>query len=157
MKLTVSTTLTCPPEWVWRKVMEPATLLLVASPLLRFEPVEPTQLPDIWEEATYRVKMKMLGVIPMGAQYVVITDMEGDDFPGNRCYRIRDNGYGDLANRWDHVITLRENADGTTCYTDTVDIEAGMLTLGVWLFAAIFYRWRQMRWRKLVRRNFTIK
>ena len=157
MKLTVSTTLACPPEWAWRKVREPATLLHVASPLLRFEPVEPTQLPDIWEAGAYRVKMKMLGVIPMGTQYVIITDMEADDSPGNRRYSIRDNGYGDLANRWDHVIDLRENPDGTTFYTDKVDIEAGILTLGVWLFASVFYRWRQMRWRKLARQNNTIE
>jgi hypothetical protein len=150
MRLTVSTTLACSPEWAWRKVREPATLLRVASPLLRFELVEPTQLPDLWEDGVYQVKLSMFGVIPAGAQYVVITDIEADDSPGNRRYSIRDNGYGDLANRWDHVITLRENPDGTTFYTDTVDIEAGMLTLGVWLFASVFYRYRQMRWRKLV-------
>ena len=153
MKLTLSTSLSCPPEWVWCKVIEPATLLYVANPLLKFELVEPMQLPEIWREATYRMKMKMFGIIPMGTQYVVIMDRKVDETPGNQFYSIRDNGYGDLANRWDHIISLRENPDGTTHYTDTVDIEAGMLTLGVWLFASVFYRYRQMRWRKLARRH----
>ena len=154
MKLTVSTNLPCPPEWAWSELRKPSTLIHVGSPLLRFELVEPDEFPETWEEATYRVKLKMFGVIPMGSHHVVITDTQTDETPGAQRYGIRDNGFGDLVKKWDHVITIRENSDGTTHYTDTVHIEAGILTIGVWLFASLFYRYRQIRWRRLVRRAF---
>jgi len=35
-------------------------------------------------------------------------------------------------------------------YTDHVDISAGLLTPGVWLFASLFYRARQQRWKRLL-------
>lgn len=34
-------------------------------------------------------------------------------------------------------------------YTDRIEIHAGWLTPVVWLFASVFYRYRQMQWRKL--------
>ncbi len=57
-----------------------------------------------------------------------------------------------LIRRWDHRIAV-EPADTSTCrYTDDVDIEAGLLTVPVWLFAQLFYRHRQHRWKSVARR-----
>jgi hypothetical protein len=42
-------------------------------------------------------------------------------------------------------------ADGNALYMDRIEIEAGVMTLPVWLFANVFYRYRQMKWRKLLR------
>ena len=67
---------------------------------------------------------------------------------------MRDNGRGDLAKRWDHRITIEGTDQGTTQYTDRVEVEAGLLTPGVWAFAQLFYRYRQARWRRLVRHDF---
>ena len=39
-------------------------------------------------------------------------------------------------------------------YTDQVDIDAGVLTILVWAWANLLYRWRQHRWRQLATRNF---
>ena len=44
--------------------------------------------------------------------------------------------------------------DGRTRYTDSVEVRAGLLTPLVWAFATAFYRHRQRRWRRLVRRGF---
>ena len=41
-----------------------------------------------------------------------------------------------------------------TRYTDEVSIDAGLFTLPIYIYAFIFYSYRQMRWRKLVNLNF---
>ncbi|MBN8607821.1 MAG: hypothetical protein J0L81_12970 [Caulobacterales bacterium] len=48
---------------------------------------------------------------------------------------------------------MTPDGDGAL-YRDRVRVEAGLLTPGVWMFAALFFRWRQMRWRALVKRGF---
>jgi hypothetical protein len=48
MHLSVSTLLDARPERVWEAVTTPALLGHVAAPLLRFDPVEPSAVPDRW-------------------------------------------------------------------------------------------------------------
>ena len=59
---------------------------------------------------------------------------------------------GGLVPVWNHLIQVTPEQNGTCRYTDDVDVKAGVLTLLVWLFANIFYRYRQLRWRILLRR-----
>jgi hypothetical protein len=69
-------------------------------------------------------------------------------------YKIRDNGFGKLAKRWDHLITIKLLGDGKTQYTDQVDIEAGRWTLFLWLVSHLFLYHRQHRWQTLVKHHF---
>ncbi len=52
---------------------------------------------------------------------------------------------------WNHRLRFEPTGPSSCRYTDEVEIEAGPLTASVWLFAAIFYRYRQARWRSLTR------
>ena len=52
------------------------------------------------------------------------------------------------------MIEVAPRADGRTDYRDTVEIHAGLGTLPAWLFAQLFYRHRQRRWRALAARDF---
>lgn len=133
-------------------VRKPALLMHVAAPLLKFKPLNPAKLPDEWSEGKYLVGMHLFGLIPMGRQWIVTSYDRHDETPGSRTYQVRDNGSGGLTSKWDHMITIQETPKGLTCYTDTVDIEAGPLTPAVWLFAHFFYRHRQRRWRKLLQK-----
>jgi hypothetical protein len=54
--------------------------------------------------------------------------------------------------QWDHVASVRETRDGRTRYSDAIEINAGLLTPLVWLFAQVFYRHRHRRWRRVARR-----
>jgi hypothetical protein len=55
----------------------------------------------------------------------------------------------------DHWITIAPGAaDGTTHYTDRVEIEAGLLTPLIAGFARVFYAHRQRRWRALAATGF---
>ena len=142
MKLSISTNLNIPIKTVWEYLETPKLLLYVTNPLVQFTPINPSDLPKIWEEKKYLVRTKFLKLVPLGKQYIVITKDPNGTW-------LRDNGFGDLAQKWDHLITLESIDTNTTKYTDTVEIKAGILTLGVWIFASIFYRFRQLQWRKL--------
>lgn len=155
MRITLSTSLPCSPDRAWQEAQTTRLLHYVAEPLVRFQPVDPSGWPERWAEGRYRVRMTLFGFIPWGQQWIVITFPRLDSTPGQQHYEIRDNGHGDTLARWDHRIIIRETADGKTYYSDSVDIRAGWLTLLVWVFAQMFYRHRQKRWRQLVNQKFS--
>ena len=56
---------------------------------------------------------------------------------------------GGVVRRWDHRKWIEEESGSSCWYTDEIDIEAGLLTFFVWVYAHIFYRYRQRRMRQL--------
>lgn len=148
MLLDLSTYLACAPAEAEKHVRTVRLLDHVAAPVVRFVHERKVPLGELWADGTYRVRMYLFGVLPLGWQAVVISFPE---HAGGFC--LRDNGYGPWISRWDHVITI-EPSGGGTLYRDRLAIEAGPLTPAVWLFAQFFYRHRQRRWRGLVRRRF---
>lgn len=150
MRVRLDTVLDCSAERAFEEVLKPGVLLHVAAPLIRFRPLRPAALPAEWSEGRFLVGMSLFGLIPLGTQWV------GIELPATRPgeYRVRDNGGGGVARRWDHLITLRARPDGRCDYRDEVEVEAGWMTPVVALFARAFYAHRQRRWRRLVRRRF---
>ena len=56
---------------------------------------------------------------------------------------------GGLVRAWNHSMRI-EPVSGAACrYTDRIVLQAGLLTPLVWLFAAMFYRNRHRRWRRM--------
>jgi hypothetical protein len=154
LRLTISSRLKCPPERVWDEVRTTRLFLHVCRPLVRFAPAGREPLPEVWVDGTYQVKMSLLGVLPLGTQWIVPTVTTVDLTPGRQRYEIRDDGRGTLIPRWSHRITLR-GSEGGTVYTDEVEVGAGLLTPLAWSFALLFFLWRQRRWRRVVRRGFS--
>ncbi|QXQ07873.1 hypothetical protein KX816_07745 [Sphingosinicellaceae bacterium] len=150
MLVRIDTVLLAPLERIAAEVLRPRLLEYIAAPLVHFTPLEPARFPEHWAEGRWRVAIRLFGVFPLGRQWIVIT------LPatGTGEFRVRDNGTGDLARRWDHLIILQRRADGSTNYRDEVTVAAGLLTPFVWAFAALFYRHRQRRWRRLVALDF---
>lgn len=150
MKVRVETQLDAPIDDVWRALQTPRLLKHVASPLIIFRLVGGGAFPDAFADGRVQVWMWMFGIVPFGRQWIDVSrPMVRED-----VRQIRDNGSGDLVQRWDHLITIRPLSASKTHYQDEVEIKAGLLTPVVWMFAAVFYRWRQHRWRGLVRRGF---
>jgi hypothetical protein len=144
MIVDVSTFLPSTPKEIEQHLKTSSLLIYVAAPLVKFIPCGDTQLPELWENGTYWVVLRLFGFIPLGKQAVVIS------YPDNpKGFSIRDNGHSMLINRWDHRMTLEPSGVGTL-YRDHVIIEAGVFTIFIWAFAQLFYRHRQRRWRKLV-------
>ena len=134
----------------WAAVLQPRLLDHVAWPLQTFEPIDPSTLPTIWSNGSYRVRLHLFGLLPLGQQTIGIEVLE----QGPTRYRLRDNGRGQLVRRWDHVITIAPVSDTQCRYVDEVDVRAGLLTPAIAAFAWVFYRHRQRRWRALVAAGF---
>jgi len=150
MRIDISTDLSAPAASVWAHAQTSALLRYVAAPLVIFEAKDPASLPPVWREGRYRVALKVFGWLPFGDQWIVIEHTPLDD----GAFGVRDNGYSALIRRWDHHIVIQPTGDGECRYRDTLDVEAGLLTVPIWLFAQLFYRHRQSRWRKLAASGF---
>jgi hypothetical protein len=150
MKVNIQTRLACAATRAWEEVQKPCLLNYVAAPLLKFTPLNAEGFPDAWEEGDFFVTMFVFGFLPLGLERIGISTSTG--VAGVFC--LRDDGGGTLVRSWDHLITISPEGDEDCLYYDTVDISAGVLTPLIWIFAQLFYRWRQHRWRNLVAGNF---
>lgn len=154
MFVMLSTELDAPADAVWREVCRPRLLRYVSAPFQTFDAVEPPEWPEVWRGGTYHVRLRLLGVVPLGEQAIVLAFPAVPATPGPERYELHDQGHGRLAHTWDHLITVQARPDGRTTYRDRVEVRAGLLTPLVWLFAQAFHRHRQRRWRTLVRQRF---
>jgi hypothetical protein len=150
MKLSVATEIPAPAQRVWEEIGKTRLLQYVCAPMQYFRPIDPPTFPEHWHEGQFKVALRAFGFLPVGTQWVVISFSEG----ANSSRQIRDNGHGNIAKRWDHLITIAPRDDGNTDYRDEIDIEAGFLTPFIWAYAWLFYHHRQRRWRKLARNGF---
>jgi len=147
MRVDIATYLPCTPAVAINHANSPGLMLHIAKPLVTFTAVEPPQFPAMWADGTYRVSMRLFGIIPLGRQAIVISHPPADIFT------LRDNGYSALIQTWDHVITIAPSGSGTL-YRDQITIKAGLLTPFVWLFAQLLFHHRQRRWRQLASAGF---
>lgn len=148
MRVLVQSTLPCNAEAAWREVQSSRVLHEICRPLITLRPGPgETQIPERWQPAaTVRLRPRLFGVIPLGTRTLHWESID----EVRREMQTRE--YDPLIRRWDHRIHVEPLAGSTCRYTDDVEVEAGMLTLPVWLFAQWFYRHRQRRWRRVARR-----
>jgi hypothetical protein len=123
----------------------------ITHPLASFVPIQPASLPARWKEESYRFKILLFGFFPFGKHSIVISATRD---PDAGKYTILDNGFGDVISKWRHLITINTIDENLTAYTDSVEIKAGILTPLVWIYAFIFYHYRQYRWKKLIASGF---
>lgn len=139
--ITVSTTLDATPDEVWAAVQSPATFVHVAGALVRYPAAERHRRP--WRVGDeLHGWMFLLRALPLSRHRLAVRVVDDS----TRTLMTEEGG--GLLHRWDHVITV-EQIEGSTTYTDRVDIDAGPLTAAVAGFATLFYRYRQRRWRAL--------
>ncbi len=148
MRVFVQSTLPCDADRVWAEVQTSRLLHEICWPLIRLRPARgEIVLPDRWQDgATVSLKPLLFGVVPLGTRSL---SWESIDHP-RRQMQTREHDV--LIRRWDHRIQVEPIAPGECRYTDDVEIDAGVLTWPVWLFAQWFYRHRQRRWRGIALR-----
>ena len=148
----IETKFKCSYETAVKYVDMSITLDYIAFPLLVFTPIDSKNYPKIWKNGNYQIKMKLFNFIPFGKQYVGIEKLKDND-PNE--FILRDNGTGDVIKQWDHWILIKKTENNQVVkYIDRIDIKAGILTPFIWIFANIFYRWRQLRWKRLIKKSF---
>jgi ligand-binding SRPBCC domain-containing protein len=150
MKVDIATTINLPPDEVWQRVQTPELLMHIAAPLIQFRLIEPATATAFKDGDQFRVGMKLFGFLPLADQWIVPSIHLPTDSAWPR--KLRDNGHSALISTWDHWITVEPDGKGGTLYRDEVEVKAGLLTPFIWLFAQIFYRHRQRRWRALAKK-----
>jgi ligand-binding SRPBCC domain-containing protein len=120
------------------------TLVTVTRGLLAFDAAD-GRLPENWptDGSPVSLRVRPFG-LPIGWTHE-IRIVEVDDDRG----LLRSEEHGGPIRRWEHVIQVVPITDGRSRYRDVVTIDAGLLTLPVAGWAALFYRVRQRRWRRL--------
>jgi hypothetical protein len=145
MIVDVSTALDCSAAKAWNEVQKSSLHSHVIWPLARVVPAG-TPFPERWSEgATIRCRLFIFGVIPMGIHTLFFEKID------QKNYEIQSREHDSLVARWDHLVSIKPLDDSRSIYRDTIDIDAGSLTLVVWAWANWFYRHRQRRWRALAK------
>ena len=139
-----STSLEAPAEVVWAAVKTPAAFRTVTRRLLAMPVIRGRH--DQWRSGETVVGwVFLLGFLPFSRHHLHIASI--DDV--TRTLRSRE--FGGLITTWNHDIEVVP-IDATTCrYRDRIEIDAGIMTPVVVLYARWFYRMRQRRWRALAK------
>lgn len=141
MLVKVSSVFAAPVDRVWALVKQSVTLRYVTRGLLGFSGFFPSE----WEEGdSVTVRFFFFHFIP--AWRHTLTVVKVDD----TAKKIQTQEGGGLVKQWNHQITVAPMPDNQCLYTDEIDIKARPFTLFVGLYAHLFYRYRQLRWRKLL-------
>ena len=130
---------------MWDELQKTSSLMHVAAPILIFKPEKSAQLPLKWGiDKLYRLRIYAFGIIPLGKHRIVVKKID------HRRKEILTNESGFLTKRWDHFVQVEKIDEATVRYTDQIEIQAGILTVFIWLFAHLFYRRRQRKWKLLM-------
>jgi len=147
MKVQISTVIKANENEMWEELQKVSSLMHVAVPILKFKPQKNQTLPEKWALGTkYKLKLFFLGIIPLGDHFIKVVEINQEK------KIIVSNEHGNLTKVWNHIIKIVPIDDQNINYTDEIEIKAGLLTLSIWLFAHIFYRHRQNKWKKLLDR-----
>jgi ligand-binding SRPBCC domain-containing protein len=145
MLVRVTTRLPAPADHVWDAVQRTETLRYVTRGLLGFRLDRGT--PEQFAEGeTYRMRLLFFGLLPAWRHEIRVVRVD-------HVHReIRTEEHGGPVRAWSHRITVDDEGWGSARYLDEIEIAAGVATPFVWLYAQLFYRYRQRRWRRLARR-----
>lgn len=144
----ISTTFDCTAEQLWDEISRPAALRFVSAPLLHFKPLVAGELNGEWVVGkTYPLRLYLCSFLPLGGHSITLARID------RAANLIESKESGALSPVWNHTIRFHPLGDGKLHYTDEIEIQAGLLTGMVWAFAHLFYRHRQRRWKKLLRRK----
>ena len=144
--VTVETTLPTTAHRVWRAMQHPSSFLYVTRGVLGFpalvgrtDPVRVGEAGSGW--------ILFLHAIPIHRHTLEIVSVD------DATRTIVSHEHGGVLRRWEHTLHVEPVAEETCRYSDVIVIDAGVLTPVVCAIATVFYRYRQRRWHRLVRKH----
>jgi hypothetical protein len=142
--ITLSSIFPAVPERIWPLLIRIDTLRYIAFPYAVFSLVDDAKVTEWRKGETLRFRLRVFGFIPLGIHSIRAEEMNRDAFiirshEGNRFVPV-----------WNHTITLKPAGPNSTEYTDTIELDAGLLTGVVLIWSTAFYRHRQKKWIKML-------
>lgn len=145
MKVHVESVFDCPAPLVWNELLNYSSFAYIIKPLVYAQPHTPQPFPErLYEDLTLVIRPYLFSFIPMSKKTIKLETVD------HQALFMQTREFDALVDVWDHAISVRDIEHGQTRYSDTIEIEAGIFTSIVCLFAKWFYRHRQNRWKKLL-------
>lgn len=147
MKISISSNIKISADEAWKLEKKSSTLLYVTRGLMGFKSLS-SNLPNEWQQGkTEKLRIMLFGIIPAWNHQISFKDIS--DF---RMAMLTLES-GGVVKTWNHTISI-QSVDNNSCYyADDVEIKTGIFTPLIWLYAHVFYRYRQLRWRFLVKQR----
>jgi len=145
VKAAIRTTLPVPPAKAWQMLLQRDAFLYATRGMLGFEGAE--DWPATFQEGQLiETRLILFNVIPAWKHALHLVRVDHD------AMEMASKEGGGLIRRWDHRKWIGEAAPNVCAYTDEIEIEAGPLTVLIWAYAHVFYRYRQWRMRRFAKR-----
>ena len=141
----VSTILPGPARRVWELLLLKGSFLYVTRGLLSYTDTDQWPPKLFSEGTTLTTRVRLFGLGPSSPHHVQVVRVD------EAQSEIETMESGALVRVWNHRMRVEPVLETACRYTDCIEVQAGLLTPLVWLFAAGFYRYRQRRWRQLLR------
>ena len=140
----IQTQLPTSAERAWSALLKRDTFLYITHGMLGFAGAD--QWPAEFREGTeVEARLLFFHLVPTWKHHLRIVRVD------ERKRELISKEHGGFVRQWNHRITIEPQLTQRCRYTDEIEIRAGLLTPVVWVFAQVFYRYRQMRWRRLAR------
>jgi hypothetical protein len=147
MKVFVKSKLNSSAAVVWDLVERSSTLIQVAWPLARIVSVGGS-FPEKWQQGeTVFCRSYLFGFIPVGTRRIFFEKLDKSSM------QLQSRETDPLIKRWDHLISVKPLNESSCTYSDEIEIDAGLITPLIWLWANWFYRHRQARWKNLLQKQ----
>jgi hypothetical protein len=144
MIASIHTILAIPAERAWSTLLRRDTFLYITRGLLGFAGSD--RWPAQFRQGdTIETRLLFFHVVPAWRHTLHLVSVD------EKAGELISAESGGPVTRWNHRIAIAALSPQSCRYGDTIDIRAGILTPLVWAYAHVFYRYRQMRWRRLAR------
>lgn len=140
----LETELAAPAPAVWRAVKTPGAFRTVTRGVLTM-PVIKNRGDDWHEDETVAGWVFLFGLIPFSRHTLHISQID------DNAMTLSSRESGGILRRWNHDIVVTAAGDSRCHYRDRIDIDAGIFTPAVVVYARWFYKTRQRRWRELAK------
>lgn len=142
----IETELPTSADRVWRAMQHPASFTYVCRGLIGV-PALAGRTEPMCQGETGRGWLLLFHIIPLSHHTIHLAEVD----PETRTLRSRE--HGGVMRTWNHTLHVEPVDDRTCRYSDTVEIDAGLLTVVVAAFGVLIYGYRQRRWHKLVQKH----
>ena len=143
MLVQTSTMLNISASGAWELLKLRDTFLYVTSPAIRFDGAEDWPQTLMSTEVAFTTVAYPLRHLPGSAHTVRIVRVDEE------AMEVDTEEFGGLIRTWNHSMKIEPISPSRCRYSDRVVLDAGLLTPFFWLFASLFYAYRQSRWRRL--------
>lgn len=143
--VSISTKLPLPADEAWQMLTRKSTFLYITRGMVGYSGAEAWPERLFCPRALIVTKLRLLHFLPPTPHVVEIVRVD------DAAMQVETSERGGPVRSWKHQMKVEALRSDLCRYTDRVEIQAGLLTPAVWIFACIFYYYRQMRWRMLAR------